>query len=98
MSGTQHAISRIAERQVPRIERVVRRLGHPQQGGFIAILNAIEWQAEIGLADPECVHHLGMALIAFTRSLDIDPDSAGVMREVLPLLQPPLPQDTGGGR
>jgi hypothetical protein len=32
-------------RQIPKIERAVRRLDHPCQGGFIALLNAMEWQA-----------------------------------------------------
>ncbi|MGH9670289.1 MAG: hypothetical protein ACRD3A_09270 [Terriglobales bacterium] len=74
-------------RQIPRIERVVRRLDHPYQGGFIALLNAIEWQSEIGRGDPESIHHLGLALLSFARSLTIDPESTGIAHEVAPLLR-----------
>lgn len=80
-------ISRVAMRQIPRIERTVRRLDHPYQGGFIALLNAIEWQAEIGRGDPDSIRHLGLAILAFARSLDIHPDSTGIAPEVAPLLR-----------
>ena len=60
MSSRPFNISRVAMRQTLRIERVVRRLDHPCQGGFIALTNAIEWQAEIGRGDPESIHHLGL--------------------------------------
>lgn len=79
-------ISRIAMRQIPRIERAVRRLDHPQQGGFIAITNAVEWQAEIGCGDPDSIHHLGLALLAFARSQNVDPEATGIAKEVAPLL------------
>ncbi len=87
MTSQAPDISRLAMRQVPRIERAVRRLDHPCQGGFIALLNAIEWQAEISRGDPESIHHLGLAILAFARSLSIDPDSTGIAPEVAPLLQ-----------
>ena len=74
-------------RAVQRIERAVRRLDHPCQGGFIALLNAIEWQAEIGRGDPESIHHLGLAILAFARSLAIDQESTGIAKEVPPLLR-----------
>ena len=74
-------------RQIPRIERAVRRLDHPCQGGFIALLNAIEWQSEIGRGDPESIHHLGLALLAFARSLGIDPQATGIAQDVAPLLR-----------
>lgn len=76
-------------RQIPRIERAVRSLDHPYQGGFIALLNAMEWQAEIGRGDAESIHHLGVALLSFARSLGIDPESTGIAQEVTPLLLPP---------
>jgi len=82
-------------RQIPRIERAVRRLDHPYQGGFIALLNAIEWQSEIGRGDPESIHHLGLALLAFARSLAIDPQSTGIAPEVAPLLREPGRQPSG---
>lgn len=45
MTSRPPNISRVAMRQIPKIERAVRRLDHPCQGGFIALLNAMEWQA-----------------------------------------------------
>ncbi|MGH2397286.1 MAG: hypothetical protein ACRDFW_09910 [bacterium] len=87
MTSRTPNISRLAMRQIPRLERAVRRLDHPCQGGFIALLNAIDWQAEIGRGDPECIHHLGLAILAFARSLGIDPDSTGIAPAVAPLLQ-----------
>lgn len=88
MTSRPPNISRLALRQAPRIEQAVRRLDHPCQGGFIALTNAIEWQSEIGRADPESIHHLGMALLCFARSLGIDPQSTGIDQEVAPLLLP----------
>jgi len=88
-------ISRLAMRQIPRIERAVRRLDHPYQGGFIALLNAIEWPSEIGRGDPESIHHLGLALLAFARSLAIDPESSGLTQEVAPLLREPGKEPSG---
>ncbi len=89
MTSRPPNISRLALRQVPRIERAVRRLDHPCQGGFIALTNAIEWQSEIGRGDPQSIHHLGMAILCFARALGIDPESTGIAQEVAPLLLSP---------
>lgn len=91
MTSRPPDISHVAIGQIPRIERAVRRLDHPCQGGFIALLNAIEWQAETGRGDPESIHHLGLAILAFARSLGIDPDSVGLAKEVAPLLRNQAP-------
>lgn len=88
MTSRPPSLSRLALRQVPRIERVVRRLDHPCQGGFIALTNAIEWQAETDRADAESIPHLGMAILCWARSLGIDPESTGIAQEVAPLLLP----------
>ena len=89
-------ISRVAMRQIPRIERLVQRLDHPDQGGLIALLNAIEWQAETGRGDPDSIHHLGLALLAYARSLGIDPESTGIAQEVAPLLSELPCEDPSG--
>ena len=81
MTSRPPNISRLALRQVSRIERAVRRLDHPCQGGFIALTNAIEWQSEIGRGDPHSIHHLGMAILCFARSLGIDPESTDIAQE-----------------
>ena len=38
MTSRTRDISRVAMRRIPRIERVVRRLDHPCQGGFTITL------------------------------------------------------------
>ena len=55
-----------------KIERAVRRLRHPEQGAFIAIINAIQFQLDVG-ADPETVRHLTAALIRFAQVVGVDP-------------------------
>lgn len=57
-----------------KVERAVRRLQHPEQGAFIAIINAIEFQFDVG-ADAETIHHLVTALIRFTRVAGVEPSA-----------------------
>jgi hypothetical protein len=55
-----------------KVERAVRQLRHPEQGAFIAIINAIEFQFDDG-ADVETVRHLTAALIRFAQAAGVEP-------------------------
>lgn len=59
-------------RWVGKVERAVERLGHDDQGAFMALTNALEFQLEAG-ADPATLRHLVHALLAFARAVGVDP-------------------------
>jgi hypothetical protein len=60
-----------------RVERAIRAQNHADNGAFIAITNAIEYQFENG-ADPETVRALLAALSAFASSCGITPANIGL--------------------
>lgn len=60
-----------------KVERAITRMGHPEQGAFSALTNALEFQFEQG-ADAETVRHLLHALVAFTRSAGLEPGDLGL--------------------
>jgi hypothetical protein len=79
-----------ALRWLERVERAVRAQDHPDQGAFIAIINAIEYQFENG-ADPETVRHLLAAFAAFVsacgislHTIGLDPDPATTLARLAP--------------
>ncbi|MGH8432244.1 MAG: hypothetical protein ACREUF_17760 [Solimonas sp.] len=45
-------------------EKLARRLPDERFGAFATVLNAIEYQVEMGQADPTVLRHLGEALLA----------------------------------
>ena len=45
-------------------EMLARRLPEVILGGFVSILNAVEYQVEQGQADPTVLRHLGEAILA----------------------------------
>ena len=59
-------------RWMRKVERAVRRLRHPEQGAFVAIINAIDFQFDDG-ADTETVRHLTAALIRFAQAAGVKP-------------------------
>ncbi len=72
------------------IERAVQRLGHPEQGAFIAILNALEYQFEQGAAPPT-VRHMIAALLSFctatginSQSIKLESDIEALMASIAP--------------
>ena len=68
-----------------RVERAVQRLGHPEQGAFIAILNALEYQFEEG-ADPHTVRHIIAALLSFCTATSIEPQTIKLEGDVEALM------------
>jgi hypothetical protein len=66
-----------ALRWVARVERAIKAHNHPDQGAFIAITNAIEYQLEIG-AQPDTLRLLLSALAQFATSCGIGPDNIGL--------------------
>ena len=60
-----------------KVDRAVARLDHPEQGTFASLTNALEYQFEQG-ADPDTVRYLLHALLAFTRSVDLEPAALGL--------------------
>ncbi len=59
------------------VEAAIYRQNHPEQGAFIAITNAIEFQFEIG-ADEPTVRHLLEALSTFAQRTGLDPNTLGL--------------------
>jgi hypothetical protein len=71
---------------IQRVEHAIRGLDHPEQGAFISITNALEFQLERG-ADPATLRHLIAAFIAFTCSLGIQPQRIKLRDNVDAVLQ-----------
>jgi hypothetical protein len=69
-----------------RVEHAIRGLDHPEQGAFISITNALQFQLERG-ADPATLRHLIAAFIAFTCSLGIQPQRIKLRDNVDAVLQ-----------
>jgi hypothetical protein len=63
-----------------KVDRVVARIDHPEQGTFASLTNALEYQFEQG-ADPDTVRHLLRALLAFTRSAGLVPADLGLAED-----------------
>jgi hypothetical protein len=83
-------IHRPALRWVAQLDRRIRRLDHPEQGAFMSLTNALEYQFEAG-AIPEVVHHLLRALFAFASAMGVSPADLGTScdpGEVLDLIRP----------
>lgn len=59
------------------VEKRLRRLRHPEQGAFLALFNALEFQLEAG-AVPEVVESLLQAIVAFARAVGVEPSSLGL--------------------
>ena len=81
-------------RWIERTERAIVALDHPEQGAMIAIINAIEYQLEIG-AHPAVTRHLLMALIDLAAAYGLPLDRIGLHRAadaILNDLRPPGPQ------
>lgn len=51
-----------------RIERSIEKLRPPRQGALVAILNAIEYNVELGSAEPDVIAHLAEAFLALARA------------------------------
>jgi hypothetical protein len=66
-----------ALRWLTRVERAIKAHDHPDQGAFIAITNAIEYQLEIG-AQPDTLRLLLSALGQFASACGMDPDQIGL--------------------
>lgn len=77
MEGRWPAFYERALQWLNQLEQAIYRQGHPEQGAFIAITNAIEFQFEIG-ADETTVWHLLEALRAFTMRAQLKPETIGL--------------------
>jgi hypothetical protein len=83
-------IHRPALRWVAKVDQCIRRLDRPDQGAFMSLTNALEFQFEAG-AVPSVVHHLLHALFAFARAVGVSPLDLGTSYdpdEVLGLIRP----------
>jgi hypothetical protein len=76
------------------VERAIVRRDHPDQGAFVAIINAIEFQFDIG-ADLETVQHLLAALIRFATSRELPLDAIGLDADPAALLAKVAPKPRG---
>jgi hypothetical protein len=78
-------------RWIERTERAIVALDHPDQGAMIAIINAIEYQLEIG-AHPTVTSYLLAALIHLAGAYGLPLQRIGLDRPVdaiLDSLRPP---------
>ena len=78
-----------------KVDRAIARMGHPDQGAFSALTNALEVQFEQG-ADPETVRLLLHALLAFTRSAGLSPAALGLADDAEAELARLAPKRRGG--
>lgn len=67
----------IAHQYTGEIERLIRELGHDDQGAMIALQNAVEFQFEIDPPDATTVNHVLDGLVAFLRSRGINLNRSG---------------------
>jgi len=73
--------------RVAALERSILRLHNPNQGEFIAILNAIEAHVEEADGSPEVVRHLGQALLELGRYRGLHPDHLQQLQRKLKLVE-----------
>lgn len=63
-------------RWIANIDDRIRSLDRPDQGTFMSLTNALEYQFEVG-AVPSVLRHLLEALFEFARAVAVSPDDLG---------------------
>lgn len=73
-------------RHLPRVRRVIRRLEHPSEQCLFALADALQLQADTGVATPETTYVVCAALSVLAGTLGIDRDASGITHALYPLM------------